>query len=107
MSRSAKCTVCQIDNRENVDAELQFGVPYREVAARHHLSLAAVGRHAKHHLNLTRGDELANARAQGPKLKERVVRLEGIVAVLAVKAQLQLEQEPVCVFEEDDPYPFY
>lgn len=107
MPRSPKCSVCQIDNHEQVDTELQFGMSYREVAKRHGLSLASVGRHAKHHLNLTREGELAKSPAKAAGLAARVARLEAVVVELAVRGELHLEQEPGFVgLEEDDGLPF-
>ena len=47
-----RCSICTHPNRDRIDQELADGAKYRDVARRHTITLAAVGRHADRHLPL-------------------------------------------------------
>jgi len=43
-----RCTVCAHPAKDEIDRDLQAGVPYRTLAAQHGLSASALFRHTKH-----------------------------------------------------------
>lgn len=45
------CTVCNHEDREEIDRELIAGVPYRDIAERHGVGRMAVSRHREAHLS--------------------------------------------------------
>ena len=46
------CTVCRHPQRQEIEADLQAGLPYRDVARRHSISKDAVSRHRASHVSL-------------------------------------------------------
>ena len=42
------CTVCRHAHRQQIEADLQAGLPYRDIARRHIISKDAVARHRAH-----------------------------------------------------------
>jgi hypothetical protein len=42
------CTVCRHPQRQEIEADLQAGLPYRDIARRHNISKDAVARHRAH-----------------------------------------------------------
>ena len=78
-----RCTVCACAAREDVDAALVAGEPYRRIAARYGLSETAVRRHKADHLPaalasaseaaaVARGDDLLG---QARELQARALRI--------------------------------
>ena len=47
-----KCTICRHAQRHEIEADLQAGLPYRDVARRHSISKDAVSRHRASHVSL-------------------------------------------------------
>jgi transposase-like protein len=43
-----KCSICQHARRREIEADLQAGLPYRDVARRHDISQHALWRHRTH-----------------------------------------------------------
>jgi hypothetical protein len=46
------CTVCRHPQRQEIEADLQAGLPYRDVARRYSISKDAVSRHRASHVSL-------------------------------------------------------
>ena len=55
------CTVCRHAKRHEIEADLQAGLPYRDVARRHSISKDAVSRHRASHVSLHTTPALATA----------------------------------------------
>jgi hypothetical protein len=57
-----KCTICRHAKRREIEADLQAGLSYRDVARRHSVSKDAVSRHRASHVSLHSATALATAR---------------------------------------------
>jgi hypothetical protein len=55
------CTVCLHPQRQEIEAELHAGLPYRDIARRHNISKDAVSRHRASHVSLHTTPALAIA----------------------------------------------
>jgi hypothetical protein len=55
------CTVCRHPQRQEIEADLQAGLPYRDVARRYNISKDAVSRHRANHVSLHATPALAPA----------------------------------------------
>jgi hypothetical protein len=55
------CTICRHAKRYEIEADLQAGLPYRDVARRHGISKDAVSRHRASHVSLRTMPVLATA----------------------------------------------
>jgi hypothetical protein len=56
------CTICWHAKRPEIEADLQAGLPYRDVARRHSISKDAVSRHWASHVSLHTATALATAK---------------------------------------------
>ena len=56
------CTICRHAQRHEIEADLQAGLPYRDVARRHDISQHALWRHCANHVSLHSATALATAR---------------------------------------------
>jgi hypothetical protein len=56
------CTICRHAKRHEIEADLQAGLPYRDVARRHSISKDAVSRHRASHVSLHTTPAVATAR---------------------------------------------
>jgi hypothetical protein len=57
-----KCTICRHAKRHEIEADLQAGLPYRDVARRHSISKDAVSRHRASHVSQHSATALATAK---------------------------------------------
>ena len=55
------CTICRHPQRQEIEADLQAGLPYRDVARRYSISKDAVFRHRASHVSLHATPALATA----------------------------------------------
>ena len=55
------CTICRHAQRHEIEADLQAGLPYRDVARRHSISKDAVSRHRASHVSRHSATALATA----------------------------------------------
>jgi hypothetical protein len=55
------CTICRHPARQDIEADLRAGIPYRDVARRRNVSNHALWRHRVKHVSLNTVTELATA----------------------------------------------
>jgi|SRR5262245_27251197 len=56
------CTICRHPERDDIEAELRDGIPYRDIARQHHVSKDALSRHRANHMSRHTATGLAAAR---------------------------------------------
>jgi hypothetical protein len=71
------CAGCLHRNRDQLDAQLIQGIPYRTISETFHLSLGAVSRHRKHVREMIQARGESETAAHGSALYDRVEKLVG------------------------------
>ncbi len=49
---SMACSICRSERRADIEADLKFGTTYRNISAKHQVSIAALSRHRSDHMGL-------------------------------------------------------
>jgi hypothetical protein len=84
---SRQCTICRHARREEIDASLLAGIPYRSVAQRAAVSPDAVFRHSRHLPGTLAASSKAAEVARADSLVEQLQRLKSDAQRLKEKAE--------------------
>jgi hypothetical protein len=71
------CAGCLHRDRDQLDAQLVAGIPYRTIASTFDLSLGAISRHKRHVQEMIQARTAEETAAHGSALLDRVTKLVG------------------------------
>ena len=87
------CTICRHTHRGEIEADLQAGSPYRDVARRHEISRHALWRHWANHIPLHNATVFATAKKVMALLDEAATSATWNANLLTVREARQCIEE--------------